>query len=102
MPVSLLPFFLSLSVLLSSHSTHHKREVKVQLLHPRPPQTTTSLQDRPAQSFQDAAVMAAAQTEARPSSGCLGDTRSAAAAAAAAVAATAPILKVVTVGTEKQ
>ncbi|XP_072221184.1 protein TALPID3 isoform X2 [Leuresthes tenuis] len=77
-----------------SHSTHHRREVRVQLLQPRPPQNTTSLQERAAQSSQDAAVVAAAaQTEARPSSGCLGDSRSAAAAAAAAVAATAPILK---------
>ncbi|KAM7403958.1 hypothetical protein PAMA_004394 [Pampus argenteus] len=76
-----------------SHSTPHRREVKVQLLDPGPFQGTTSSQDAPAvrPSSQD---VVGVQTDAQVSSGHLGDaTNAAAAAAAAAVAAAAPLIK---------
>lgn len=76
------------------HSTHHKREVSVQLLEPRPTPDTSHCLNAPDRSADDAA--AAVQTEA--SSGRLGDLSqtAAAAAAAAAVAAAAPLIKLVT------
>ncbi|KAM4724020.1 protein TALPID3 isoform 2-T2 [Anableps anableps] len=74
------------------HSTHHKKEVKVQLLNPRPTPNTSNQQNTPDMSGDDAAGVSGVHTEA--SSGGLGDiSKTAAAAAAAAVAATAPLIK---------
>ncbi|XP_069391310.1 protein TALPID3 isoform X2 [Paralichthys olivaceus] len=67
-----------------SHSAPHRSDVKVELLNPRPLQT----------SSQDAVGDAGVQTEEERFSGRLGNaTNAAAAAAAAAVAATAPLIK---------
>uniref|UniRef100_A0A096MER2 KIAA0586 ortholog n=1 Tax=Poecilia formosa TaxID=48698 RepID=A0A096MER2_POEFO len=74
------------------HSNHHKREVSVQLLRPRPTPNTSNRWNSPDQSADDAASVSGFQTEV--SSGHLGDiSKTAAAAAAAAVAATAPLIK---------
>ncbi|XP_036006963.1 protein TALPID3 isoform X3 [Fundulus heteroclitus] len=81
------------------HSTHHKREVSVQLLEPRPSPNAPSHQETPDRSADDAAGVSSDRgLQTQGSSSCLGDLSKTAAAAAtaaatAAVAAAAPLLK---------
>uniref|UniRef100_UPI0037E9B0AC protein TALPID3 n=1 Tax=Semicossyphus pulcher TaxID=241346 RepID=UPI0037E9B0AC len=72
-----------------SHSTPHRREVKVQLLDPGPLLTNSRHAPGPGTSSQDALGVGGIQTEAVLSSCCPGDATSNAAAASAA----APLIK---------